>query len=208
MADRLYARTTCPSCSVELDPLPKAKKRCPSCRNDIFVRSGPDNRRHLLSAAELETFQEGWVVADAERWEKARQYQVEALEEWHELLRTAGFAVGLQDLDVVGESYYHAALAGIHAALHGSGDGFEVRASAMLRREPDNPYDRGAIGVYIHGAKVGHLDRCDAEDYQALLKRRGGEIWVQAVVMGGRTTPGGALGPIGVRLDDIPAPTG
>src|SRR5258706_3633276 len=69
VADRLYARTTCPSCSVELDPLPKAKKRCPSCRNDIFVRSGPDNRRHLLSAAELETFQEGWVVADAERWE-------------------------------------------------------------------------------------------------------------------------------------------
>jgi hypothetical protein len=49
----------------------------------------------------------------------------------------------------------------------------EVRASAMLRREPDNQYDRNAIGVYIHGAEVGHLDRYDAEDYQALLKRRG-----------------------------------
>ena len=108
---------------------------------------------------------------------------------------------------MVDESYYHPGLAGIHAALHGAGDGFEVRASAMLKREPDNQWDRNAIGVYIHGVKVGHLDRHDAEEYQRLLKRRAGTMWVQAVVMGGRTTPAGEVGPIGVKLDDIPGPT-
>jgi hypothetical protein len=101
----------------------------------------------------------------------------------------------------------HRALAGIYAALHGAGDNFEVRAAAMLRREPDNQYDRNAIGVYIHGLKVGHLDRYDAEDYQRLLKRGGGELWVQAIVMGGRMTPAGEVGPIGVKLDDIPTPS-
>jgi hypothetical protein len=146
-----------------------------------------------------------WAESSTQRYEEARRRQAAALEVWHRLLENAGFAVGGQDLDVVGESYYHASLAGIHAALHHAGDGFEVRAPALLRREPDNPYDRNAIGVYIHGAKVGHLDRYDAEDYQALLKRRGGHVWVQAVVMGGRPTPLGEVGPIGVKLDDIPA---
>jgi hypothetical protein len=205
VGDRPYARTTCPSCSVELDPLPKAKKRCPSCRDAIYVRSGPDDRRYLLSVAELESFQERWAVADMERWAQAERRQAAALVEWHGLLSAAGFAVGPQDLDVVGESFYRAALAGIHAALHPTGSGFEVRASAMLKREPDNAYDQNAIGVYIHGAKVGHLDRYDAEDYQPLLKRSGGSMWVQAVVMGGRMTPAGEIGPIGVKLDDIPA---
>ena len=77
----------------------------------------------------------------------------------------------------------------------------------MLRREPENPHDRNAIGVYVHGTKVGHLDRYDAEDYQPLLKRRGGAIWVQAVLMGGRLTPAGDVGPIGVKLEDIPSST-
>jgi hypothetical protein len=140
------------------------------------------------------------------RWAEARRRQSAALDVWHQLLENAGFAVGPEDLDVVGESYYHASLAGIRAALHQPGTGYETRAVAQLRREPDNRWDRNAIGVYIHGVKVGHLDRYDAEDYQSLLKRHGGTMWVQAVLMGGRATPAGEAGPIGVKLDDIPSP--
>jgi hypothetical protein len=206
LADRPYDRTTCPTCSAELDPLPKAKKRCPACSSEIYVRSGPDDRRYLLTVAEASAFQDRWTADSSARYEEARVAQAAALTEWHARLRGAGLAVGPQDLDVVGESFYHAALAGIRAALNDTSSGFEIRVVALLRREPENKYDRNAIAVYVHGAQVGHLDRYDAEEYQPLLKRAGGELWVQAVLMGGRTTPSGEIGPIGVKLDDIPEP--
>jgi ssDNA-binding Zn-finger/Zn-ribbon topoisomerase 1 len=160
LADRPYDRTTCPTCSAELDPLPKAKKRCPACSSEVYVRSGPDDRRYLLTAAEASTFQERWTAGLSARYEEARVTQAAALTEWHARLRGAGLAVGPQDLDVVGESFYHAALAGIRAALHDTNAGFEVRVVALIRREPENKYDRNAIAVYVHGAQVGHLDRC------------------------------------------------
>jgi hypothetical protein len=72
--------------------------------------------------------------------------------------------------------------------------------------EPDNAYEKSAIAVFIHGVPVGHLDRYDAEEYQGMLKPRGGRVWVQAIVMGGRPTPVGEVGSIGVKLDDIPGP--
>jgi ssDNA-binding Zn-finger/Zn-ribbon topoisomerase 1 len=208
LADRPYDRTTCPTCSAELDPLPKAKKRCPACSSELYVRSGPDDRRYLLTATEVTTFQDRWAADTTARYEGARVAQAAALTEWHARLRGAGLEVGRQDLDVVGESFHHAALAGIRAALHDTSPGFEVRVVALLRREPENKYDRNAIAVYVHGAQVGHLDRYDAEEYQPLLKRAGGELWVQAVLMGGRMTPVGEVGPIGVKLDDIPEPGG
>jgi len=206
-ADRPYARTTCPTCNVELDPRPKAKKRCPGCSSEIFVRSGPDDRRYLLTATDLETFPQRWEADASRKYEEARARQASALEEWHRRLREAGLAVGWSDLDVVGESFYHQALAGIRAALHERSSGFEVRAVGLLRREPDNPYDENAIGVYVHGQKVGHLDRYDAEEYQPLLRRRGDRMWVQVVLMGGRMTPVGEVGPIGVKIDDMPGPS-
>lgn len=207
LADRPYARTTCPTCNVELDPLPKAKRRCPGCSSEIFVRSGPDDRRYLLTATELEAFPQRWEADASRRYEEALARQASALEEWHRRLLEAGLAVGWSDLDVVGESFYHPALAGMRAALHEGSPGFEVRAVGLLRREPDNPYDKNAIGVYVHAQKVGHLDRYDAEEYQPLLRRRGDTMWVQVVLMGGRTTPVGEVGPIGVKIDDMPGPS-
>jgi hypothetical protein len=206
LADRPYTRTTCPSCEVALEPLPKAKRRCSGCGNEIFVRSGPDGRRYLLTELELETFQEQWAADASQRYVEAAARQKVALGEWHERLRGVGLAVGGRDLDVVGESYYHAALAGIRAGLNASPHRFELRAAAALVREPDNAYDKNSIAVFIHGVQVGHLDRYDAEEYQGILKRRGDRMWVQAVVMGGRPTPFGEVGPIGVKLDDIPGP--
>jgi hypothetical protein len=205
VAERPYARTTCPTCGVELDPPPKAKRKCPGCQAAIYVKSGPDNRRYLMKDGELEAFEQLWNSQRESKYLERRARQEAAEIEWVEMLRTAGFAVGDEDLDVVGESHYHAALAGIRAAL-GSGDWEESRAIAALVAEPNNPHDRNAVGVYIHGAKVGHLDRYDAADYQRPIIRAGGTIYVQALIAGGRPTEVGEVGPIGVRLESIPGP--
>ena len=58
--DREYANRTCPYCDAGLDPLPRAKKRCPSCRESIYVRSGPDGLTYLLQEADLPTLQAAW----------------------------------------------------------------------------------------------------------------------------------------------------
>lgn len=205
VADREYVRTTCPSCGMELNPLPRAKKRCKECGKEIFVRSGPGGKRHLLAATELEGFEVLWAQHHETRSLEASSRQEQALAEWRRLLADGGIQVGDYELDVVGESYRHPALAGIRASLVESPNDFEVRAVAALEREPENRHDRNAIRVMIHGQMVGYLDRYEAEDYQAVLKQARGPFYVQAVLLGGR--PDGAyVGPIGVRLEDVPEP--
>jgi hypothetical protein len=58
---RTYANTTCPYCTSPLDPLPKAKKRCPACGQSIYVRSGPDGVRYLLQEIDLPVLEEAWA---------------------------------------------------------------------------------------------------------------------------------------------------
>lgn len=206
VADRSYARTTCPHCGVELNPLPKAKKRCRDCGQEIFVRSGPGGKRHLLAATELEGFQGLWAEHQVARSVEAAAAQEQAERIWRETLRRLGVQVGEYEMDVVGESYRHAALAGIRAALIGDSQEFEVRTIACLEREPGNPHDRNAVRVMVHGEMVGYLDRYSAEDYGPTLRRASGPFYVQAVLMGGRLTEDARFGPIGVRLEDVPEP--
>ena len=52
-ADRPYANTACPYCKVEMSPLPKAKSKCRSCGEAVYVRSGPDGMRYLLQEVDL-----------------------------------------------------------------------------------------------------------------------------------------------------------
>jgi predicted RNA-binding Zn-ribbon protein involved in translation (DUF1610 family) len=205
VADREYVRTTCPTCGIELNPLPKAKKRCRECGAEIFVRSGPGGKRHLLAAAELDGFQAVWVEHHEARSAAAIAAQERAEAAWTQALQDAGLAVGDYELDVVGESHRHAALAGIRAALTSDPRAYELRTVAALEREPSNPHDRNAIRVLIHGQHVGYLDRYSAEDYQPVVKRHGGRMFVQAVMLGGRPEDG-RVGPIGVRLSNVPEP--
>jgi len=67
---RPYASEACPSCQVRLSPLPKAKKRCPSCGEPIFVRAGPDGQRHLLKADELAEHEAWWASVYADGWQR------------------------------------------------------------------------------------------------------------------------------------------
>ena len=73
-----YDRSTCPYCATEFDPLPKAKKRCPSCGGTVWVRSGPDGRRHILREADLEAHEARWA---AHREAQERQWAAQSAKE-------------------------------------------------------------------------------------------------------------------------------
>ncbi len=205
--DRPYARTTCPSCEQELTPLPKAKKRCPSCRQDIFVRSGPDNKRHLLSAGELPAFEQEWQdysLATALEQQAERERGQSA---WDKSLRKLGILRGDNWIDVVGESHYQPALAALMDRWRSRPGQTQVLALAELRREPTNPYDPNAIEVLIDEVLVGYLSRWEAESYQSLLRRMEGNrrrAFIEATMIGGAATADGFISVIGVQLRGAP----
>jgi hypothetical protein len=103
-------------------------------------------------------------------------------EELRDVLAPAGDIV-----EVVGTMPYQEALASIAGeppeTVH------EVEKWAHLIPEPDNPWDRNAVAVYIGSRKVGYLPRRDTAAYASLL----GQLWVnlharavcRAVVSGG-----------------------
>jgi hypothetical protein len=61
MADLEYANTACPYCARMLDPLPKAKKKCPACRQTIHVRVGPDALVYLLQDIDRPVLDRAWA---------------------------------------------------------------------------------------------------------------------------------------------------
>lgn len=65
--------------------------------------------------------------------------------------------------EVVGESHYQDALTRIARSRN-------TDITALLIPESDNPHDRWAVAVYIHGYKVGHLSRDDARSFRRRLR--------------------------------------
>lgn len=55
-----YDRTGCPYCGAGFNPLPRGRKRCPSCGQVVWVRLGPDGRRYLLREADLAEHEARW----------------------------------------------------------------------------------------------------------------------------------------------------
>jgi phage FluMu protein Com len=52
----------CPYCNHQLEKMPGRKKKCPSCGNDIFVRTRPQDKRRILVRSDQ------LVVAVEEQW--------------------------------------------------------------------------------------------------------------------------------------------
>ncbi len=94
---RTYANTSCPYCGAVLDPLPRAKKACPSCQNPIYVRLGPDGLTYLLQGVDLPTMQAAWDEHVRERGAEDRAaLMASALEDGRRTLAecaAAGLAV-------------------------------------------------------------------------------------------------------------------
>jgi hypothetical protein len=103
---------------------------------------------------------------------------------------------------VVGESHYQFALDAICGGK--CKEGHRHACYAELRPEPDNEYDKLAVGVYVDGRKVGHLSREDASARQArllALRSQGKLPMCSALVTGGWRRGAGDEGYYGVRLD-------
>lgn len=116
---------------------------------------------------------------------------------------------GYDDLEVVGESFYQAAL----WRLSGGTVGDKIRCDtvAVLVPEPANPHDPNAVAVHIDGHLVGYLQRGVAQEYlpglRHLMSKLGGYIALRGVIVGGGYYSDGP-GRLGVWLEHDPADFG
>lgn len=72
-------------------------------------------------------------------------------------------------VEVVGESFYRAALLDLFPVREHAGE--EVAAVATLEFDDQNPHDDQAVRVAIRGRQVGHLSRAMARDFRAAIER-------------------------------------
>lgn len=97
-----FIAKVCPYCSASLDPLPKAKKRCPSCGKPIWVRSGPDGLTYLRQEAALPVLEEAWQEHHAKQVaEEAIASNREAARMTMESLRSYA-EFGVEEVEVLG----------------------------------------------------------------------------------------------------------
>lgn len=109
---------------------------------------------------------------------------------------------GTFEWEVVGESNYQAALAGICGGKTEDGHNYECQAS--LVPEPTNPHDPNAVRVTIGGLVVGYLRKPDAIRMNAAIRRaRASRAQASAIIVGGWSGRKGkrSEGHFGVRLD-------
>jgi len=78
------------------------------------------------------------------------------------------------DIEIVGESF-HADYIRALRRKHRASD-FEI----VLVPEPDNPYDRSSVAIYVDGAPVGHLSREMAPVWQPMVAAANAEGFVVA----------------------------
>jgi hypothetical protein len=71
-------------------------------------------------------------------------------------------------IDVVGESFYQAALLKVTGCGPSGGFGYECSAEMVL--DPENPHDKFAVRVEIEGELVGHLKRGTAKNINKRLR--------------------------------------
>ena len=195
--ERPYAWTTCPYCHVDQVKVPKAKKACPDCGRPILVRSGTDGYMYLLSEDELPGFE-----ATMSTFQAQRDAQAEA--EDRQALLAAGFVVGEDYVEVVGESHYQREL--LRTVGGRTERGAHHRCAAELVREPTNPHDPDAVMVVIAGVTVGYVSRDEALGVAEMVDRSratGRRVWVPANIVGGWHDDRGT-GHFGVELDGLP----
>lgn len=70
----------CPSCSSELEKVPKRKKKCESCGNYIFVRTRPlDRKKVLVTEEQAEQIEQEWAryyeIKEEDELSKDTEYQ-------------------------------------------------------------------------------------------------------------------------------------
>ncbi len=108
---------------------------------------------------------------------------------------------GDHEIDVVGESHYQRQLEAICGGR--SRESAQVKTTAVLVLDDNNPYDSKAVRVEIHGYVIGHLSRENAREYRKQLKEAGHPkitASCKALIVGGWDRGNGDRGHFGVRL--------
>jgi hypothetical protein len=112
---------------------------------------------------------------------------------------------GDEDLEIVGEASYQAALWAICGGT--TGDRIRHGVVAVLVPEPQNPHDPNAISVQIDGRLIGYFARDVAVRYgpglQALMAKCAGHVALRGVIVGGGYYDDGP-GRLGVWLEHDP----
>lgn len=115
---------------------------------------------------------------------------------------TAQLYEGDDDLEVVGESNYQAALWSICGGT--AGDQIRHEVIAVLVPEPDNAFDSNAIAIQVEAKTVGYLARDVAAQYRpgltALMEKTSAYVALRGVVVGGGYYADGP-GRLGVWLE-------
>jgi hypothetical protein len=57
-------KAECPYCNKELKKVPGAKTKCPYCSEYMFVRTGPDNVRLVVTEAQADEIDEQWRIVN------------------------------------------------------------------------------------------------------------------------------------------------
>jgi DNA-directed RNA polymerase subunit RPC12/RpoP len=57
----------CPYCQTRLDNMPTRKKKCPSCKEDIFVRTRPlDEKKILIKESQIDEVEKQWAIKNGD----------------------------------------------------------------------------------------------------------------------------------------------
>jgi hypothetical protein len=121
---------------------------------------------------------------------------------------------GTTDLEVKGEASYQEALALVAGPK--TEEGHNTPATAVLVREPNNPYDPNAIAVYATArngtaVQVGYVNGPEAQKLAPALDRLAAEgitVGLEGTVVGGWNRGGGDEGSYGIWLKYDPADFG
>lgn len=87
---------------------------------------------------------------------------------------------GWSSVDVVGESHYARSIRGLMGADLKAG-GAEMVTSVQLIPDPNNKFDRNAVGVWAGSRQLGHLSRDDASRYAPVLSALVAQGWAPQV---------------------------
>lgn len=151
----------------------------------------------------MQTKVDGLAKAMAENVERAAAEKAAKAEARSQAEEAAAFRWPEDDnyISVVGESFYQDDLRRL-AGDHGTRSA-NVKVTALIKPDDDNPHDDKAVSIWIRGLQVGHLSRDEARSFRRRLSQKGlakQTTACSATIMGGRVMDDGKRASYGVLV--------
>ena len=153
-------------CGALLDPLPKAKKKCPGCGQPVYVRSGPDGLRHLLAESQLADHEEWWAHHPGR--DRAAGLSPHAQYDAARPAPRSGPGIARRRLHARDRG--NPLSPGSAGAAGGAGGSSRRARWPNCSASPRNEHDPNAIRVVTNEPTVACLERSEAADYRPLIE--------------------------------------